>query len=797
MTRQAVELRFMNCNGAVERQLLAQENELCLDIEERYGKPFTNSSDGDVSRDGKQKQPIAKLHYHLPSMKLEPLVEGVCIESPLSTGLPNHSTLNRIPLPASAGLEHHYIHLRVGDTINFSRNGFKVQLALDCSEVVLEHAATTADYVASSVPKASDAGDAGGSDTEDEDEDDLDKVSSTSMPRATAALETPATSVITGTNAEETFRARSPTADSHQPFSTAPSAPARDGVFSSAPQPSAESPSKKRDESPGTKFMRVGGKQPQSTHVVDASPPFDASRGPDEVPASANKNDQNSFPHRASGRLNPHGPSTSKPSTVIAESPQKKARRGKTATYGRKNNRTVLPENESEDPEDEEAEHEDDEREESEDEESEDEEPDGIAIAIARDGSVQREPSSSFNVPTSEAYDDAQVAGAAASRSLKRKQDPYGLPVEESPKPKKRKSNPRREPSEELGSAGDIPQPKAAPVLSAAEEDEDAEEDEEEVASSPPRKAVNTAADSAPVKKRAGALSKPSSNSRRGLKPVGVVSVSSGDEITIRPRKKALLSPQVKIPPRTNKRSTSKASTVPPPSTAESTVATTHKPSSLLLSGCSLDKKTVAWLDTKGVQVVEDVPSKRTHFICIVAHGDLKATAKVLRTLVSGRPVVTEGWLVDSKAEGAFLDPAGYVHEALTDTQELDRSQLFKGTELFFTEMAKEAYGFSGWKSIEALGKSAGAKSVDHGKAAKGVTPRGAKRGASNIIFIGLADDPDAATLRDEHDRTVYHKDLLRQSIMRGAVDLDSAEFKLELATATAKKGRKTSVKAK
>ena len=226
------------------------------------------------------------------------------------------------------------------------------------------------------------------------------------------------------------------------------------------------------------------------------------------------------------------------------------------------------------------------------------------------------------------------------------------------------------------------------------------------------------------------------------------------------------------------------------PSSSVASAALTGKVPKMLLSMSEIanDAKLKTWLKSQGGIIIEQVPSKGTNFICVVGVGVLHTTAKLLRTLAMGNLVATDEWVLRSKEAGHLLDPDGYIHEDLADTAELSRSKLFRGKTLFFTDKLVKDYGAAGWANIEILAQEAGASHVEKGTASKG----GKKKGQGNVIFFGSDEsDSDVKRLIEEYDRTVYHKDLLTQSILRGAVDLDDEALKLAVEASPVKKGKK------
>ncbi|KAM0721177.1 hypothetical protein Q7P37_003464 [Cladosporium fusiforme] len=201
-------------------------------------------------------------------------------------------------------------------------------------------------------------------------------------------------------------------------------------------------------------------------------------------------------------------------------------------------------------------------------------------------------------------------------------------------------------------------------------------------------------------------------------------------------------------------------------------------PTKILLSKSNYadDKKMKAWLKKHNTTIEENIPGKRSNFVCVVGKGVMGTTAKVVRSLALGKKVVTDQWLEDSMTEDQFLDLDAYIHDDLKETATVNRSKLFAGKTLFFTTALKASYGKIGFTNAEQLATEAGATHVESGSAKKA-----AGTYASGTIILGLeGDDRDAVMLTQEEGRKVYQKDLLTQSIIRGELLSEGDEFAWE-----------------
>jgi hypothetical protein len=215
-----------------------------------------------------------------------------------------------------------------------------------------------------------------------------------------------------------------------------------------------------------------------------------------------------------------------------------------------------------------------------------------------------------------------------------------------------------------------------------------------------------------------------------------------------------------------------------------STPMTGKPPKKILLSNSKFAQGKVAsaFLKQHGATIVDDIPKKRTDFICVVGNGELVTTAKVLRSLALGKKVVADQWLEQSMTEGCLLELDGYIHEDLPETTPSDRGELFKDKTLFITDAQVKAYG-DGIKNIKELALDAGARKVEFGSAKKASS----MPAASTIILGGDGSDQHALKLTEE-DRVVYQKGLLTQSVIKGELLVDDEEFKWQKA---GKKGKK------
>lgn len=326
---------------------------------------------------------------------------------------------------------------------------------------------------------------------------------------------------------------------------------------------------------------------------------------------------------------------------------------------------------------------------------------------------------------TSEPMNGPEVAGETARRSLKRRSDSTKEDSEQSASSKKRKVK--------------------------VELDDPADQ---------------TPTGSAQSTRSSGRLKKPTRQSpeQDTEAEVEADSEADADEITVASRKKRKTSPQVVIKQRNSET---------PSNTAVSPMIG-KTPKVLLSRDSGLRKSASKWLKDQGSEILDDVKSRRSHFICVV-DGSLK-TAKVLRSLALGKQVVTENWITDSKKAGQFLDPDDYVHPDVREHASTGRHRLFHGRTLFFTNTLADKVYMNGWQDIQSLMKEAGASSVHKGSSADFAQHLGRQ---PVLCFGADNNDADVGRLQTQHSCIVYHKALISHALISGELDLDDEEFHL------------------
>lgn len=177
--------------------------------------------------------------------------------------------------------------------------------------------------------------------------------------------------------------------------------------------------------------------------------------------------------------------------------------------------------------------------------------------------------------------------------------------------------------------------------------------------------------------------------------------------------------------------------------------------------------------------------------ILCVRDGELLKTPKLLLSIARGTPIVTDKWLLNSAKAGQFLATPAYTPSAPKQEKEwnvrfdqvIGQPQTpFSGYTIHFTKSLKATY--AAFAEIEHVCKAAGAKKIAT------TTSRVDKNGKSIVL---AKDEGDAEMEKLTQDGiTCYHKDLITQSILRGVLNLDSAEFKIQGHAAMPNDNKKT-----
>lgn len=212
------------------------------------------------------------------------------------------------------------------------------------------------------------------------------------------------------------------------------------------------------------------------------------------------------------------------------------------------------------------------------------------------------------------------------------------------------------------------------------------------------------------------------------------------------------------------------------------------------ISGVAFSNSTVTkspsvqrFLTRKGLRKVERV-TFQNYEVLVVGKGELKTTAKLLKSLVLRKHIATDAWLLQSAKEDAILDPSRFGHKEVD--MEADRSKLFEDTTIVATPALRKEYG-TGWKDMEELAKLAGARSL------LSKPLRSVNADDEHLLILGLEwEDLDAISFI-EYGKPVYTKELFTSSILYGHLRFDEDQYKVRLRPSQTNGGIKANPKSK
>jgi hypothetical protein len=146
-----------------------------------------------------------------------------------------------------------------------------------------------------------------------------------------------------------------------------------------------------------------------------------------------------------------------------------------------------------------------------------------------------------------------------------------------------------------------------------------------------------------------------------------------------------------------------------------------------------------------------------------------------------GVRLVTDKWLVDSSRKKKFQDPEQYIPKAPKQEKEWGFSlrevwgkphQFLKDHTVYFTSALVKT--FQDFSEIQQLVRHAGAKKVVRSGRYAGSAKPGDK-----VVVLGLEEDDVECAALLKGGCTVYNRDIVAASILRGSIELDSDEFKI------------------
>ena len=230
-----------------------------------------------------------------------------------------------------------------------------------------------------------------------------------------------------------------------------------------------------------------------------------------------------------------------------------------------------------------------------------------------------------------------------------------------------------------------------------------------------------------------------------------------------------------------------------PPSYESQTSSATDGLKILFGSASKIDSSgsAMAFLKSMGVKKVTSVTA--CDAFCVGSGKELKRTSNLVMAVASGKRVITDKWVIDSKKKGRLLDTTIYVAKdpprerqwgiSLAEAVERGRQGIkpLAGQNIFVSSYVKEKLG-TGFKELKELALFAGAQTVQ-------ATMSSNKLNVAKAIVISAEDDPEISVLLEKGWKC-FTKEIITLSILRGEIDLGSEEFGI-----TAQRGNSSSQK--
>jgi hypothetical protein len=165
-----------------------------------------------------------------------------------------------------------------------------------------------------------------------------------------------------------------------------------------------------------------------------------------------------------------------------------------------------------------------------------------------------------------------------------------------------------------------------------------------------------------------------------------------------------------------------------------------------------------------------------------IGKGPLKLTSKLFKAKCFGLPIVDENWITETAKSKAEVDYRLFFADGEASKNKLPSDwshgvsipKVFDGYAVYLTQVLKKVYGTKYLEMVEMI-KSLGATKVVSLPVASIEKDHGV---VDSMIVVGAGnDDKDSYNLA-ENEMTVYNKELISWTILRGNLDLESEEFR-------------------
>lgn len=227
-------------------------------------------------------------------------------------------------------------------------------------------------------------------------------------------------------------------------------------------------------------------------------------------------------------------------------------------------------------------------------------------------------------------------------------------------------------------------------------------------------------------------------------------------------------------------------------SSAESTGKYDGPPPRVVFSNSIIpsQSKYMNFLKKHNVKLVDALSKSSMDMVC-VGNGELRRTYKLTLGVLLGKTIVTDKWVIDSHQAGHLLNPIPYLphdpehekqwnfnlHEAIERGKREIR--VFQGWTIHFTPSFIHQEPKEVLTELTVLVRTAGGKVVTSRSFPKQSSPD-TEGGSALIIAVPGTKDDDTESLT-KAGWTLYSRDIVSLSILRGKVEVNSEEFKIHV----------------
>lgn len=173
--------------------------------------------------------------------------------------------------------------------------------------------------------------------------------------------------------------------------------------------------------------------------------------------------------------------------------------------------------------------------------------------------------------------------------------------------------------------------------------------------------------------------------------------------------------------------------------------------------------------------------------IFCVKDNELVKSSSLLQAILHGMHIVNEGWLIAVHRSRALIDPAQFVpsdpdHELewsfeISSAVRRGREgfpRLLEGITVWLTVRLKHSLTNKIVRDLSNVASGLGAANIKHGIPKTRVQPD-----RMTDLVIGIEEDPQAAEV-GRLGHKLYEKEILTMAVLRGMLELDSADFKVK-----------------